>query len=48
VIVAHHGGEVSPLVAALLGAGALSPFLVLARAQLTELGGRLRRRPRRD
>jgi hypothetical protein len=48
VIVAHHGGEVSPLLASLLAAGAFSPFLVLARARLTELGDRLRRRPRRD
>jgi hypothetical protein len=45
MIVAHHGGELSPLVAALLGAGAASPLLVLVRARLGAASAKLRRRP---
>jgi hypothetical protein len=34
VIVAHHGGELSPLLAVLVGAGTASSLLLLVRAQL--------------
>jgi hypothetical protein len=44
MIVAHHGGELSPLVAMLLGAGAASPLLVLVRSRLTSASEWLRRR----
>jgi hypothetical protein len=44
VIVAHHGGELPLLLAALGGAGAVSPLLLLVRARLSETRARLRRR----
>ena len=44
---AHHGGELSPVVAMLLGAGAASPLLVFTRSRWTEASEWLKRLTRR-
>jgi hypothetical protein len=48
VILGHHGGEAPLLQAALATAGSLSMTLALFRVELSRLGRRLRRGPRRD
>ncbi len=45
MIVAHHGGELSVLQAALASAGSVPVLLLLLRAQLGRVVGRLGRRP---
>jgi hypothetical protein len=47
VIVAHHGGELSLLQAALASAGTVPVLLLLARTELGRLGRRLRSGRRR-
>jgi hypothetical protein len=45
MIVAHHGGELSLLQAALVSAGSLPVLLLLLRKEIGRLGRRLRHRP---
>jgi hypothetical protein len=44
VILAHHGGELTLIQAALASAGAVPPLLLVFRTELSRLGRRLRRR----
>lgn len=44
MILAHHGGELPFVLAALAGAGAVPPLILVIRAHLSETRERLRRR----
>jgi hypothetical protein len=44
MILAHHGGEASLVLAMVMGAGAVPPLLLLVRTRLRAVGSWLRRR----